>query len=159
MRQEVASGGGRRRLGHFGAHREPAARSPSRVRDRRARTALAWEEPAAGSRAAAVLYDDVVPCEARLGTGAKRFYASMLGESEHLEPGEYRSPTWGFSGAPDIVPGPEGDEGGFPPAYWGTVHITKVTDTAVSGTMRFSSKGLALEGPFEAKRCPDGTTH
>lgn len=118
------------------------------------RTALIWEEQAGVSHVPQLfLYDDAVSCEARLSTSAKHFYASMLGESAHLEPGEYRSPNWGFSGAPDVVPGPEGDEG-YPPAYWGTVHVAKVTDNTVSGTLRFSSKGLTIEGPFEATRCP-----
>ncbi len=118
------------------------------------RTALVWYEDAAGSRVPQLsLYDQVVPCEARLTTSAKRFYASLLGEEEELVPGELRSPNWGFSGLP-VVPGPEGDEG-YPPRYWGTVTLATVTDATVSGTLRFASKGLTLEGPFEAKRCPD----
>ena len=139
------------------ARRRPgdaAAHPPPRLGDRPLRTALIWEEQAGVSRVPQLfLYDDAVSCEARLSTGARRFYASMLGESEHLEPGEYRSPNWGFSGAPDVVPGPEGKEG-YPPAHWGTVHVAKVTDTTVSGKLRFSSKGLTIEGPFEATRCP-----
>ena len=119
------------------------------------RTAMIWVEKIAGSTVPQfILLDGEFSCADRATAPGNRFFASLIGSGDGLEPGEYRSPNWGFTGLPEFNPSPESlDDQEYPPAYWGTLTVSTVTDASVTGTVHYTSKGVTLEGPFTAKRC------
>ncbi|NRD43292.1 hypothetical protein [Corallococcus exiguus] len=123
------------------------------------RGALIWEEQLGGSSVLQFsMYDREVPCDERITTNAQRFAAGIMsveaaeeGEKE-LRATEYKSPNRMFSGLPDFNASAEPYES-YPPPYWGKLTVTQVTDTSITGTLRFASQQFLLEGPFTAKRC------